>query len=117
MSGLADQIVAGLATQARRDIAASRAIDAARPVGEVRLDIDFYSKADRDKPIDDGEMMLHGTLVRWTGARWCVAKYKWTGSEWKRLRRISGPLKFTPALERRTEEARRTGLKIVGSER
>lgn len=116
MNALVSQIVDGLAAQARRDIADARALNAARPVGEIRLDIDFYSAADRDKPIEDFDFHdASGRHWKGTGARWCVAKYKWTGSEWKRLRRISGPLLFTPALDRCAQECKRLGLKRVGA--
>lgn len=116
MSSLVTLIVDGLAEQARRDIAKSRSADAERPVGEVRLDIDFYSPADRDKPIEDYDFHAHGHHYQGTGARWCVAKYRWTGTRWRRVRRISGPLLYTPALDRCTQECKRLVLKRVGAE-
>jgi hypothetical protein len=111
----ASVIASALVAQARRNIAVRRLEDSERQIGEVRLDIDFYSKADRGKAVEDWDFTdASGRHFKGVGARWCVAKYKWTGTEWRRYRRISGPLKFTPALDRCYEECTRLGLKRLG---
>ena len=104
-------LTAGLVAQARREIADAYHRDAERPTGALALDIDFYSKADRSKPIEDYDFYdASGRHWKGTGARWCVVKVRWDGSEWKRVRRITGPLLYTPALDRLYEESRRRGL-------
>ena len=79
-------ITNALAAQARQSIATSRREDAARPIGARGVTIDFYDRGEADKPVQDG---------RW--AAWLV---RWTGTEWRRTRRLSGPLEFSDALDR-----------------
>lgn len=111
---LASAVCEALVGQARRDMAKARAEAAERPIGEVRLDIDFYSKEDRSKPVEDYDFTdASGRHFKGFGARWAVWRVKWTGSEWRRVRKVSGPLKFTPALDRLVEEGKRLGLERV----
>lgn len=108
-------IASALVDQAKRDMAAARQRDQERPIGQVRLDIDFYSKADRDKPVEDWDFVdSSGRHWKGFGARWTVAKYKWTGTEWKRFRRLTAPLKFVDALDRCADECRRLNLERIG---
>lgn len=107
---VADDICVALAANAQRDMAKAQLADLERPVGTIALDIDFYSKAEAGKPVEDYDFHAHGHHYQGFGARWCVVKVRWDGSEWKRIRRLSGPLQFTPALERLSEECRRTEL-------
>lgn len=103
-----------LVAQSRREMAEARSVASARPVGEVRLDIDFFSPAERGKPVEDYDFHdASGRHWKGFGARWCVIKVRWTGTDWKRVRRISGPLQFTPALTRCTEECARLGLETA----
>lgn len=111
---LASQICSVLVEQSRKDIAAKRAENDAREIGEVRLDIDFYSKADAKLPVEDYDFTdASGRHFKGFGARWAVVKVKWDGVQWKRFRKISGPLQFTPALDRLIEECKRLGLERV----
>lgn len=95
---VADVIVAA----ARRNLGMERAKESARPLGERRVDFDFWSPADRGVDPDR--------------ARWCVVIVKWAGPErrWRRLRRISGPLTMVDALRRCEEESARRNLPRVG---
>ena len=109
-AGFADAVCNALITSGLKDMALALQSDRERPVGTLALDIDFYSKAEADKPISDGSMEWQGQTVSWTGARWCVVKDRWTGTNWRRVRKLSGPLQFTDALTRCGEESRRTGI-------
>jgi hypothetical protein len=110
MSSIAQHICDGLVAQAKREITSARLEAAQRPVGEIRLDIDFYSPSDRDKPMDDYDFVAQGRHYKGTGSRWCVVKVRWTGSEWRRFRKLTGPMKMVDALHRCSEECARTGL-------
>lgn len=103
----------GLLLSARVDLAAARLRDARRPIGERRVDVDFFSATDRNKPIEGGELVIAGRLHRWEGARWCVVLVRWTGEAWKRVRRVTGPLPIGEALMRCGDEGRRRGLERV----
>lgn len=105
-----EDVCTAMAANARRDIAKARLADLERPVGTLALDIDFYSKADRNKPVEDYDFHAHGRHYQGFGARWCVIKVRWDGSEWKRVRKLSGPLQLTAALSRLSEECSRSGL-------
>lgn len=105
-----DEICAVLTANARANILASKEAAMRRDIGAMALDIDFYSKAERDKPCEDYDFHAHGRHYKGAGSRWCVVKVKWNGSEWKRVRKLTGPLQFTDALSRLTEEVRKTGL-------
>lgn len=107
---IANAICEGMVAQSRKDMAAARLADLERPVGEQRIDIDFYSPAERKKPAQDFDFHAHGYHYQGTGSRWCVIKVRWTGTDWRRIRRLSGPLQFTDALTRAGEEAKRTGI-------
>lgn len=107
---IAEDICKAMVAGAKRDMAKARLADLQRPVGALALDIDFYSKAERDKPHEDYDFHAHGHHYKGFGARWCVVKVRWDGSEWKRLRKLSGPLQFTEALSRLSEECARTGM-------
>lgn len=103
----------GLLSSARVDLAAARLRDARRPIGEQRVDVDFFSVADRNKPIEGGELVIAGCLHRWEGARWCVVLVRWTGEAWKRVRRVTGPLPIGEALTRCGDEGRCRDLERV----
>jgi hypothetical protein len=105
-----------MAADARREIAKARLRDMERPIGEKRLDTGFYSAAERDKPVEDYDFWAHGRHYVGTGSRWAVWRVRWTGSEWQQYRRVSGPLGFTEALTRLTEECTGLGLKRAGVE-
>lgn len=107
---LANAICSAMVDQARKDMATARRLDAERLVGEQRIDIDFYSPAEKSKPVEDYDFHAHGYHYKGSGSRWCVIKVRWTGVAWRRIRRLSGPLPFVEALHRATEEGRRTGL-------
>jgi hypothetical protein len=111
---VADTIVSALVEQSRRDMADKARADAERSIGEVRLDIDFYSKADAKKPAEDYDFHAHGHHYKGFGARWAVWKVRWTGSEWRRMRKLTGPLKFADVLTEVTEQCKRLDLKRVG---
>ena len=99
-------IADALAAQAKRDLAAKRAEDRARPIGQKRIDVDFYSEAERERPFAyDFEM--GGKRFKGRAAFWCVVLVKWTGDRWQRYRRISGPMDYTEALDRMGQECRR----------
>lgn len=100
-----------MVAQARKRIAAERATDRARPIGERRLDIGFYDKSDRDRPVSDGSMMRNGKVIEWKGARWAVWRVRWTGDRWQQYRRLSGPLQYPAALDRLGEDCKRLNLR------
>lgn len=106
----ASAVVGALVDQARADITKARAADAARPVGERRVDLDFSSKADRNRPVEDYDFMHGGRRYKGMGARWAVFTVVWNGAEWTRERRLSGPLQFIAALDRVTAECKRLDL-------
>ena len=108
-----DEIVNAIAADVRQRFAQLSREDRQRPVGEKRLDIDVYNEAERDRPIDDGEMVLHGKRVHWVGTRWAVWRVRWTGKEWRRYLRISGPLKYSQALDRLSAECKRLHMERV----
>ena len=98
---VARAIAAQVQADSNKRMAEKRAADKARPVGTRALDFDFWSKADRDKPINGGsyERTYRTTDGReitefhqWWPAQWCVCLYRWDGSRWKKLRRITGPI-------------------------
>jgi hypothetical protein len=104
-------IVSGMVANARSEIAKARLQDAERPIGTEALDIDFYSAADSKKPVEDYDFTdASGRRFKGFGARWCAIKVKWTGSDWRRVRRLTGPLQFTEALTRCSELADKLGL-------
>jgi len=108
---LVNFVMRGIAAQTASEFAAARLKDADRPIGTKALDIDFYSAADRDRPIEDGSMIYQGRRVQWKGARWCVVLVSWDGQRWKRVRRITGPLNGVgAALTRRGELCKTRGL-------
>lgn len=107
MNGLAEAVCSALANQSRKELAEARQRDAARPIGETRLDIDFYSKAESDKPVEDYDFHAHGNHYQGFGGRWCVVRQRWTGDRWQRVRKLTGPLQFTAALDRCAEMKRR----------
>lgn len=108
---VADIICGAMVERAKRENAAARLADAQRTVGTLALDIDFYSAADRKLPAEDYDFVdASGRHFRGVGSRWAVVKVRWNGAEWKRIRKLSGPLKFTDALTRCTSEAARLGL-------
>lgn len=109
-SMLANAVVQGMGNQARKAIASARLADRQRPIGEVRLDIDFYSAAEREKPTDDYDFMIGKQRYVGTGARWCVVRVRWDGNEWKRTCRLTGPMKFEPALRDCSERCAKTGM-------
>lgn len=106
----ANAIAGALVNQARADMAKARAVDAARPKGERRVDLDFSSKADRNRPVEDYDFWHGGRHYKGMGARWAVFTIVWNGAEWVRERRLSGPLQFTAALDRVVLECKRLGL-------
>lgn len=108
----ADAIVSALVEGSRADLAKARLADIERPVGTLAVDIDFYSRAEKDKPHEDYDFHAHGHHYQGSGARWCAIKVKWTGSEWKRVRRLTGPMQFSDALSKRSEFALRLGLGV-----
>lgn len=109
-----NRVAEALAEQGKRELAAKQAVDRARPVGEKRLDISFYSDAERGKPIEDGSFVRDGVTYSWRGARWAVWKVRWTGDRWQKYRRVSGPLNGVgKALERLVQECKATGMERV----
>lgn len=96
-------ICKAMVNQARIEAANERAADRARPVGTTKIDTDFYSPAEAKKPISDYDFHAHGHHYQGSGARWAVVLLRWTGTEWRRVRRLSGPLQFEAALHRATE--------------
>ncbi len=110
MQCIANAIIADSRARLREQLAEDRA----RPIGEKRLDIGFYSNAESDKPVSDGSMEMRGVHYRWTGARWAVWRVRWTGERWQQYRRLSGPLESSSAaLDRLTEECKRLNLERV----
>lgn len=108
------ELTAALAAQARKDIAKAHSEAAARPIGEIRLDIGFYSAKDRKLPVEDYDFTdASGRRFKGQGSRWAVWMVRWTGSGWRNVRKLSGPLKFTPALDRLIEECQSRGLERV----
>jgi len=99
-----------LAQDARRSLAASRLESLKRPIGEIRLDIDFNHRRDAKLPSEDYDFRAHGLHYRGRGARWAVWRVRWNGEEWRHVRKLAGPLLYETALERLTEECRRLGL-------
>jgi hypothetical protein len=98
---IARAIAAQVGEDSRKHAAEKRAADAARPIGTKALDFDFWSKADRDKPVEGGHYTrkyrdargrVHEVEVSWYPAQWCVCLYRWDGARWKKLRRITGPI-------------------------
>jgi len=104
---LIEEVCGAMVAEAKRDLAAAKIADAERPIGTKRIEIDAYDDAERKKPIDDYDFHLAGRHYQGSGTRWCVVIERWNGKEWRRQRRISGPLKFVDALTRRTEERAR----------
>ena len=98
---IARAIAAQVQADSAKRMAAKREADKARPVGEKALDFDFWSKADRDKPVEGGSLTRkyrdnkgreHEQTVTWYPAQWCICLYRWDGTRWKRLRRITPPI-------------------------
>jgi len=107
-------IVRALVAQATQSLAARRAIDAARPVGTRGISIDFYDSTDRKRPAVDYDVTTpDGRRYQGFGARWAAVLVSWTGTEWRRVRRLSGPLQFEDALDRAGEEAKLRDLPRV----
>lgn len=98
-----EAIMSAMLQSAKRDIARSRLDDLSRRVGETKIEIDFFDRKESEKPHEDYNFDVHGRHYEGSGARWAVWRYRWNGSEWKRARRLSGPLKFGDALTRATE--------------
>lgn len=107
--GVADEICFALAARAKADLAKARADDAARRVGQPKIDIDFYDRSEAKKPVEDYDFHAHGHHYQGFGARWAVWRYRWTGNDWRRTRRLSGPLQFTDALTRASELRAKAG--------
>lgn len=89
-------IVNAMVAEGRKQLAQARLDDHDRPIGTHAIDIDFYSKRDREATIED--------------SRWCVRAYRWDGSAWRKRRRLSGPLIFEDALDRAADEASARGV-------
>ena len=106
-------VAQALAQQARRDIAASRLAALSRPIGEVRLDIDFNHPSDAKLPAMDYDFHAHGYHYKGRGVRWAVWRVRWDGDEWKHVRKLVGPLLYEPALTELTKQCARLGLERV----
>ena len=100
-----NQIAKAMASQAKREIAIVRAIDAARPVGQKAIDIDHYDRARAKKQYHS----FQGDKIKWS-----AVLVKWDGKEWKRIRRLTGPSEFSDALSDVTRIARQRDLQRVG---
>lgn len=95
-----NSIAEAMRTSIQKDLRESAARDAARPIGEIRVDIDFYDrKKDSIRPVDE--------------AKWCAVLVKWSGYQWKRYRRMTGPENIDIALSNVTRIARQRGLERV----
>ena len=110
MVGLIEHVVGALAQQARERIVDAKRADAGRDVGTLALDVGFYSKADIDKPIEDYDFHAHGRHYQGFGNRWAVWKFRWDGTEWRRIRKLTGPLKFEASLDELSALKAKTGL-------
>lgn len=85
--------------------------DLRRPIGERRLDIEYWDAAERSKPMHDRFVKQpDGSTALVAGARYCVVLVRWTGERWTKARRLSGPMKLEAATLRLLEEARRRKL-------
>lgn len=74
--------------------------DRARPIGTKAVDVGLYDpRTDSSRPAYD---MI-----------WCVIVVKWTGHKWRRLRRVTGPVKYDVALIRRGDYARKNSLPTI----
>jgi hypothetical protein len=77
--------------QSRKEMATRQLENAARPIGTTGVRLDFYTRSEADKPISDGEMTINGQKYSWTGSRWAVWLVRWTGTDWRNVRRLTGP--------------------------
>ena len=100
MSTIFNQLAVAMRNAAIADITAERKIDAARPIGEKRIDIGFYDDVkDRNKPV--------------ISTRWSAILVKWNGKAWKRIKRLTGPSLYEDALNDVTRIARQRDLERV----
>lgn len=67
----------------------------------VALDIDLYDRADRHRPP--------------ANVRYAVVKFEQRGQRWRRVRRLTGPMKFEQAMAELLFQMKRTGLPRVPS--
>lgn len=68
--------------------------------GATRLGIWFFSPEESRKRPNDYCALLDGRLVRVSGARYAVWRYRLVEGEWRRLRRVTGPLRLEQANQR-----------------
>jgi hypothetical protein len=101
---IARSIAAEVARQSREKMAAKREADKSRDVGAMALQMNFYSKAEIDKPYEDGSIRVNGKEQHYAGRRWCVWLMRWTGREWRKVKRVSGPMPLNNALYARLRE-------------
>lgn len=113
---IANSIWRSIVEDSNKRLREKREADRARPVGTKALDIDFYTRAEAGKPIEAGSMMSRDGryTYTWEGAQWAVWLVRWTGTEWRRVRRITGPIGGSgPALDALYYEADLRGLERI----
>lgn len=86
------------------DLRHRRAEDNARPIGEKRIDVGFYDQAQADKLYES----YRGDEIQWS-----AILVKWTGDNWKRVRRLTGPMEFEAALNECSRFCRQRGMERV----
>lgn len=122
---VARAIAAQVQADSRKALLAKRDADKARPIGERALDFDFWSNADRNKPIDGGSFERTyrtadgreiSEFYQWWPAQWCICLYRWDGARWKKLRRITGPIgSISSAMDALYYEMEVTGIQRMPS--
>lgn len=88
-----------LANALHVDCAARFARDRVRPDHTAALDLDFYSLGEAPRPSAE--------------QRYCVAQFEWRAGGWRRVRKLSGPMQFGPALDQLATHLKRTGFPHV----
>jgi hypothetical protein len=104
-------VAQALAADAKRSLAAKMAELRAIPIGEKRLDIDFYNEKERERPVTAYDFKLGNQHYKGRASLWCVVFVKWTGDRWQRYKRMTGPMDYSDALTRLVKECKRRDMK------
>ena len=85
-----------LASLTRQQVIRLHDLTANRAPRASALDVAPYNHGEATKPVDK--------------MRWTVARFEWTGNQWRRVDRLTGPMRFEDAARELERHSKRTGI-------